>query len=147
MMGECCSSRLRRYFCRWGRCDWCLMYSGGERFRGQKKKKLKCFFFGWGACCMACGILVPQPGIEPMSPALEVLSPSRVSFQTTWTTKEVWRKIFMFKFFLSGHKIWILFHSRHYNLYTVVLNLYHIWNHLGNIKEYRCLDPTPKSSV
>ena len=27
-------------------------------------------FFFW-LCCMACGILVPQPGIEPMPPAVE----------------------------------------------------------------------------
>ena len=36
------------------------------------------FFF-----CMACGILVPQPGIRPMPPALEAWSPDH------WTTREV----------------------------------------------------------
>ena len=37
-------------------------------------KIIKCyyyFFFG-GPHCVACGILVPWPGIEPVSPALEV---------------------------------------------------------------------------
>ena len=32
---------------------------------------------------MACGILVPQPGIEPVSPALEAWHCNH------WTTKEV----------------------------------------------------------
>ena len=35
------------------------------------------------SCPVACGILVPQPGIEPASPALEVRSPNH------WTAKEV----------------------------------------------------------
>ena len=34
-------------------------------------------------CHMACGILVPWPGIEPESPALEVQSPNH------WTTRKV----------------------------------------------------------
>ena len=34
-------------------------------------------------CCMACGILVPWPGIEPMSPAVEAWS------LNNWTTREV----------------------------------------------------------
>ena len=33
--------------------------------------------------CMACGILVPQPGIEPMSPAVETQSLNH------WTAREV----------------------------------------------------------
>ena len=40
------------------------------------------FFFFWPHC-MACGILVPSPGIEPTSPALEVWSLNH------WTTREV----------------------------------------------------------
>ena len=32
-----------------------------------------CFFVFW-LHCVACGILVPQPGIEPASPAVEALS-------------------------------------------------------------------------
>ena len=39
-------------------------------------------FFFW-LCCMACGILVPQPGIEPMPPALEAQSFNH------WTAREV----------------------------------------------------------
>ena len=37
------------------------------------------FFFG----CMACGILFPQPGIEPIPPTLEVRSLNR------WPAREV----------------------------------------------------------
>ena len=39
------------------------------------------FFFFW-ICCVACRILVPQPGIKPEPPAVEVLSPNR------WTSRE-----------------------------------------------------------
>ena len=39
------------------------------------------FFFFWSRCT-ACGILVPQPGIELMPPAMEAWSPNH------WTTKE-----------------------------------------------------------
>ena len=35
--------------------------------------------------CMASGILIPQPGIEPVSPAVEVQSVNH------WTTREVSR--------------------------------------------------------
>ena len=38
--------------------------------------------------CMACGILVPRPGIEPMHPAVEVPSPNH------WTAREVPEKPF-----------------------------------------------------
>ena len=33
--------------------------------------------------CAACGILVPQPGIEPVPPAVEAWSPNH------WTAREV----------------------------------------------------------
>ena len=39
------------------------------------------FFFFFGLCCTACGILVPQPGIEPA--ALEAWSLNH------WTPREV----------------------------------------------------------
>ena len=42
-------------------------------------KNLKKFW----PCHMACGILVPQSGIEPMPPAVEVWSPNH------WTAREV----------------------------------------------------------
>ena len=35
---------------------------------------LKIFLFIFWPCCVACGILVPRPGIEPASPALEAQS-------------------------------------------------------------------------
>ena len=40
------------------------------------------FFFCFRPCCEACGILVPQPGIEPVSPAMEAQGPNH------WTTRE-----------------------------------------------------------
>ena len=40
------------------------------------------FFFFFG-CAAACRILVPQPGIEPVPPAVEAWSPNH------WTTREV----------------------------------------------------------
>ena len=42
------------------------------------------FFFwgGGGKCHVACGVLVPQPGIEPGPPTVEVPSPN------LWTTRE-----------------------------------------------------------
>ena len=40
-------------------------------------------FFVFWLRCMACGILVPRPGIKPVSPALEAWSFNH------WTTREV----------------------------------------------------------
>ena len=42
-------------------------------------KKILIFFW---PCPTACGILVPQPGIEPMPPAVEAQCPNH------WTVKE-----------------------------------------------------------
>ena len=42
--------------------------------------KIYLFIFG---SVLACVILVPQPGVEPMSPALEAWSPNH------WTTREL----------------------------------------------------------
>ena len=41
------------------------------------------FFFFLFGCITASGILVPQPGIEPMPPAVEAQSPDH------WTAREV----------------------------------------------------------
>ena len=41
------------------------------------------FFFFLRLHCVACGLLVPQPGIEPVSPALGAWSANH------WTTREV----------------------------------------------------------
>ena len=48
------------------------------------------FFWGGGFWprCAACGILVPQPGIEPTPPALEVWSLNH------WTAREAPRMVF-----------------------------------------------------
>ena len=40
------------------------------------------FFFFFGPCCTACGILVPRPGIEPGPSAVRAQSPNY------WTTRE-----------------------------------------------------------
>ena len=48
------------------------------------------FLFIW-LCPVACGILVPQPGIKPAPPALEVWSLNH------WTTREVPAYIFNIK--------------------------------------------------
>ena len=39
-------------------------------------------------CCETCGILVPQPGIKPASPAVEMWSLNH------WATKEVPKSMF-----------------------------------------------------
>ena len=41
------------------------------------------WIFGGGVHHMACGILVPQPGVEPMSPTVEAQSHNH------WTAREV----------------------------------------------------------
>ena len=62
--------------------------------RGQKKKK-NFFFFFWPRC-VACGILVPRPGIEPVPPPLGVWSLNH------WTTREVPKLCaFLTNFFLK----------------------------------------------
>ena len=49
------------------------------------------FFFFWPRH-VACGILVPQPGIEPGPSALKVQSPNH------WTTREFPNDFFFFFF-------------------------------------------------
>ena len=44
--------------------------------------------WGMGACHTACGILVPQPGIEPRLSAVKALNPNH------WTTREFSRFYF-----------------------------------------------------
>ena len=52
-------------------------------------------FFFW-LDFTACGILVPQPGIEPMPPAMGVWSPNH------WTTQELSGTQFLENFFNTG---------------------------------------------
>ena len=58
------------------------------RRKGQFLESLTFFFFSFSVvlffwpCHVACGILVPQPGIELMSPAVEAWSPNH------WTARE-----------------------------------------------------------
>ena len=50
------------------------------------------FFFSFWPCCMACGILVPQTGIEYIPSAMKTWSLSHC------TTREFPRKVFFFFF-------------------------------------------------
>ena len=51
------------------------------------------YLFIYGHACMSCRILVPPPGIEPVPPAVEVLSPNH------WTAREFPQVPFFFPFF------------------------------------------------
>ena len=46
------------------------------------------FLFFW-LCCLACGILVPGPGIEPAPSAVKAQSPNH------WTTREFPETLFL----------------------------------------------------
>ena len=52
------------------------------------KHKRSLFYF-FGLRCVACGIFVPQPGIELVPPAVEASSPNH------WTTREFPRSVFL----------------------------------------------------
>ena len=47
---------------------------------------------------MACGVLVPWPGIEPVPPPWEAQS------RNHWTTREVLKMVLFWPIFLGGHK-------------------------------------------
>ena len=49
-------------------------------------------------CCVACGILVPQPGSEPTAPALETWGLNH------WTAREVPSYVFSFERISSKKK-------------------------------------------
>ena len=61
-------------------CELALQLSCKLKITQNKK-----FGFFW-SCPKACGILVPQPDIEPTSPVLEVWSLNH------WTVREVLKK-------------------------------------------------------
>ena len=58
-------------------------YSLWIRWWNHNHSKSPDFYLFFWPCCTACGILVPQPGIKPMSPALKSWSFNH------WTTSEV----------------------------------------------------------
>ena len=66
------------------------MHGGILKYVGTALQFKKIFFISWSHH-MACGILVPQPGITPATPAVEMRSLNH------WTTKEVFT-IFVFLF-------------------------------------------------
>ena len=49
---------------------------------------LICFLFFSGLLCAACGILVPWPGIKPVTPAMEMQTPN------CWTARELQTGVF-----------------------------------------------------
>ena len=81
-------------------CVW-VMFLTWESVHGRFKTTVSVIFFKKGSYLfgphhMACGILVPWPGIEPMPPALEARSPNH------WTTREVLLSVvFLFIFFFN----------------------------------------------
>ena len=46
-------------------------------------------YLSFWPCCAECGILVPWPGIKPMSPALEAWSLNH------WTARKSWYNVFL----------------------------------------------------
>ena len=72
------------------------------------------FFFFW-PCTVACGILVPQPGIEPSSPAVEAQSLNH------WCAREV---PISFSFFLD-------FAYKRCHISASVLNPWFLWSPKG----------------
>ena len=69
---------------------------------------------------MACGILVPQPGIKPMPPAVEVLSLNH------WTTREVPKVYFPFNLCLFFQVL------RQENWHFVLLSLQICAHHISS---------------
>ena len=64
----------------------------------------KIFFWGRGAYHMACGILVPHPGIKPTAPAME-------EWSLNWTAWEVTLPLLFlskFTYFPTPHSLWDL---------------------------------------
>ena len=66
-----------------------------------RQKLFVCFlFFSFCLCHVACGILVPQPGIEPVPAALEAWSPNH------WATREVPQgEVFIGKIWSEGCRV------------------------------------------
>ena len=86
---------------------------------------LLCSLFFGGVHCMACGILVPQPGIEPVPPAVEAQSLKH------WTTREVPRVSLLNCISYLPYKVWYLSAPRSSNFvsYVHVYEQYIAWFH------------------
>ena len=68
---------------------------------------------------MACGILVPQPGIEPLYPGVEVQSPNH------WTTREL-PLIYTFELCYCYQMHWLCSYFVHVNYISTMAS-----DHLG----------------
>ena len=78
----------------WGTRDLCRIVTGIFHC-GSRTLVVPCGLSSWGlwvSCSEACGILVPQPGIEPVLPAVEAYRLKR------WAIREVplWQLVFCF---------------------------------------------------
>ena len=86
------------------------------------------FFFLFWLHLVTCGILVPQPGIEPVLPAVEAWSPNH------WTTREVHHSpaLILVKtdwYGLSGaNQLLALISASQYNLVAT------LWKTLGTVR-------------
>ena len=76
-----------------------------------------CFFFFFWPRCMACGIQVPQPEIEPVPPSVEAWSLNH------WTTREVP----VYLFWWNVYQIFCLFLNCLSSYCRIMAILYVIW--------------------
>ena len=81
------------------------------------------FFFSPWPLCTACGILVPQTGIEPRTPAMETWSLNH------WTAREVlclgtfepsWAYLFTETLYLFSHQVLLTFHWNFLSFYALL---------------------------
>ena len=63
--------------------------------RSEKNSTVYFLFIYFWLRCVACGILVPQPGMEPGPPAVEARSPNH------WTAREFPSTVYFYFFFVS----------------------------------------------
>ena len=83
-------------------------------------------------CSAACGILIPQPGIEPMPPALEVQSFNHwTSKETPWLCGFIWPARWYLKSWklLLALKNWEILHLKKTQLSQIVLKMYMFCSH------------------
>ena len=72
------------------------MYIEKEILELVRNSGISLLFFFW-TCPMACGILVPQPGIKPTPPVL------KAQHLNHWTTREVQVSLILIPLFSDKH--------------------------------------------
>ena len=80
LQGQRILRKVMQYLSRWGHCHWFNLHlkeTSPLRYCCNPQRA----WFIW-PCCTACGILVPQPGVEPQLSVVKVWSPNH------WTTRE-----------------------------------------------------------